>query len=81
MTKLYSGSKKLRSTYSRNTDPVRRTLPLIPVNEEEINIKMDDGVDKSLASEGTDLFVDLWEAQPFSGTQNDIVLVELPYDG
>ena len=25
---------------------------------------MDDGVDASLASEGTDLFVDLWEAQP-----------------
>ena len=24
---------------------------------------MDDGVDTSLASEGTDLFVDLWEAQ------------------
>ena len=44
------------------------------MNEEEINIKMDDGVDKSLASEGTDLFVDLWEVQPFSGTQNDIVV-------
>ena len=26
--------------------------------------KMDDGVNTSLASEGTDLFVDLWEAQP-----------------
>ena len=26
--------------------------------------KMDDGVDTSLASEGIDLFVDLWEAQP-----------------
>ena len=26
--------------------------------------KMDDGVDTSLASEGTDQFVDLWEAQP-----------------
>ena len=25
---------------------------------------MDDGVDTSLASEGIDLFVDLWEAQP-----------------
>ena len=33
-----------------------------PVNEEEI--KMDDRVDTSLASEGIDLFVDLWEAQP-----------------
>ena len=33
-----------------------------PVNEEEI--KMDDCVDTSLASEGIDLFVDLWEVQP-----------------
>ena len=32
------------------------------VNEEEI--KMDDRVDTSLALEGIDLFVDLWEAQP-----------------
>ena len=31
------------------------------VDEEEIKI---DGVDTSLASEGIDLFVDLWEAQP-----------------
>ena len=30
----------------------------------EIKIKMDDGVDLSLASEGTDLIVDLLEAQP-----------------
>ena len=29
------------------------------MDEEEITIKMDDGVDTSLASEGTDLFVDL----------------------
>ena len=35
-----------------------------PVNEEEINIKMDDRVDTSLASEGIDLVVDLWEAGP-----------------
>ena len=35
-----------------------------PVNKEEIKIKMDDRVDTSLASEGTDRFVDLWEAQP-----------------
>ena len=35
-----------------------------PVNEEESNRKMDDGVDTSLASEGIDLFVDLREAQP-----------------
>ena len=34
------------------------------MNEEEIKIKMDDSVDTSLAWEGTDLFVDLWEAQP-----------------
>ena len=33
-----------------------------PVDEEEI--KMNDGVDISLASKRTDLFVDLWEAQP-----------------
>ena len=32
------------------------------VNEEEI--KMDDCVDTSLALEGINLFVDLWEAQP-----------------
>ena len=32
------------------------------MNEEEI--KMDDRVDTSLASEGTDRFVDLGEAQP-----------------
>ena len=35
-----------------------------PVNEEEIKIKMDDGVGTSLTSEGIDLFVDLWEALP-----------------
>ena len=35
------------------------------MDEEEIKIKMDDGVDTSLASEGIDLFVDLREAQPF----------------
>ena len=29
-----------------------------PVNEEEIKIKVDDGVDTSLASEGNGLFVD-----------------------
>ena len=32
------------------------------MNEEEI--KMDDRVDTSLALEGINLFVDLWEAQP-----------------
>ena len=36
-----------------------------PVDEKEIKIKMDDGVARSsLASEGFNLFVDLWEAQP-----------------
>ena len=34
------------------------------MNEEEIKIKMDDRFDTSLASEGIDRFVDLWEAQP-----------------
>ena len=32
--------------------------------EEERKITMDDGVDTSVASEGIDLFVELWEAQP-----------------
>ena len=31
------------------------------MDEEEIKIKMDDSVDISLALEGTDLFVDLWD--------------------
>ena len=35
-----------------------------PVDEEEIKIKMDDSVYTSLASQGIDLFVDLWEVQP-----------------
>ena len=34
------------------------------MDEEERRREMDDGVDISLALEGTDLFVDLWEAQP-----------------
>ena len=33
-----------------------------PVDEEKI--KMDDNVNTSFASEGTDLFVNLWEVQP-----------------
>ena len=41
---------------------------------EKIKIKMDDSVDTSLASEGTDLFVDLWEAQPCLWIHNDIVV-------
>ena len=32
--------------------------------EDEEEIKMDDSVVTSLASDGTDLFVDLWEALP-----------------
>jgi len=35
-----------------------------PVDEEERQRKMDDGVDTSLASEETDIFFDLWEVQP-----------------
>ena len=34
------------------------------MDEEEIKIKMDDSVYTSLASQGIDLFVDLWEVQP-----------------
>ena len=34
------------------------------MDEEEIKIKMDDSVDTSLASEGTDLFVDVWGVHP-----------------
>ena len=34
------------------------------MDEEEIKINMNDRVNPLLASEGTDLFVDLWEAQP-----------------
>ena len=33
------------------------------MDKEEIKIRMDDRVDTSLASERTDLFVDLWVAQ------------------
>ena len=32
------------------------------MDAEERQIEMDDGVDTSLASEGTDLFFDLWDA-------------------
>ena len=35
------------------------------MDEEERKRKVDDDVDTSLASEGTDLFVGLWEAQPY----------------
>ena len=35
-----------------------------PVDEQEIKIKVNDGVDTSLTSVGTGLFVDLWEVLP-----------------
>ena len=69
--KLYTGSKKLRSTCSGNIRPIRQSLPLIaseqssPVDEEKIKIKMDDSVA---------LFVDLWEASLVLETQNEIVV-------
>ena len=46
------------------------------MDEEEIKIKLDDGVDTSFSSGNIDLFVDLWEAQPLivSGTRNDTVV-------
>ena len=44
------------------------------MDEEEMKTKMDDGVDNSLASEGTDLSVDLLEAPLVSGNQNDIIV-------
>ena len=71
--KLYTGSKKLRSTCSGNIRPIRQSLPLIaseqssPVDEEKIKIKMDDGVAKFFTRFGGNLFVDLWEAQPCLG--------------
>ena len=34
------------------------------MDEEEIKIKMDDGVDSSLASEEIYIFVNFWEMQP-----------------
>ena len=33
------------------------------MDEEEIKIKMDDGINTSLVSEGIALFVDVWETQ------------------
>ena len=47
------------------------------MDEEEIEIEMDDRVDTSLASEGTDLFVDLYFCRRrslVSRTQNDVVV-------
>ena len=59
--KLYSGSKKLRSACSGNIRPIRRSLPLIgleqssPVHEEKI--KMDDGVARFFTRFGGNLFI------------------------
>jgi len=61
--KLYSGSKKLRSTCSGNIRPIRRSLPLIgweqssPVDEEKIEVKMDDGVARLFTRFGGNLFI------------------------
>ena len=65
----------LRSTYSGNylpssvnlaSDWVRAKRALLGMKKKglEIKIKIDDGVGISLASEGTDLSVELWEVQP-----------------
>ena len=50
-----------------------------PVDEEARKIKMDDGVDTSLASEGIYVFVALWDAQPCLREPNDILLLLLNY--
>ena len=71
-TKLYSGSKKLRSTCSGNIRPIRRTLPLglaesgaLLWMRKKYKYKwMMVSLGSSLASEGICLFLDLWEAQP-----------------
>ena len=76
--KLYSGSKKLRSTCSRNIHPVRRTPSVSsPVDEEEIKIKMDDGVARYLTLFGGSFIFYLLtcgRSSLVSGTQNDIVI-------
>ena len=62
-SKLYSGSKKLRSTCSGNICPIRQSMPLIgweqssPVDEEKIYIKMDDGVARFFTHFGGSLFI------------------------
>ena len=44
------------------------------MDEEEIKIKVDDGVDTSLASEGIYVFfIALWDAQPCLREPNDII--------
>ena len=44
------------------------------VDEEEIKIKVDDGVDTSLASEGIYVLVAFWEVQSCLREPNDIVV-------
>ena len=41
---------------------------------DEEDIKMNDGVNTSLASQGIELFVDILRHSLVSGTQNDIVV-------
>ena len=57
------GSVKLASDWLR----AKRVLLRIRKNGLKTKRKMDDDVDISLASEGTNPFVDLWEAQPSLG--------------
>jgi len=79
-TKLYSGSKKLRSACSGNIRPIQQTLPLIgreqsfPVDEEEI--KMDDGVARFFTCFRGIFFylVTCGRSSLVSGTQNEVVV-------
>ena len=82
LSKVYLGSQKLHSTCSGNIRPIRRTLPLIgweqssPVDEEEIKIKMDDGVTRFFTRFGGNLFI-CWlvgGAALSWGPQNEIVV-------
>ena len=77
-SKLYSGSKNLRSTCSGNIRPIGRSLPLIgweqssPVNEEKTKIKMDE-VLHSLRREFVHLLT-CGRRSLVSETQNEIVV-------
>ena len=81
-TKLYLGSKKLRSTCSGNIHPIRRTLPLIgweqssPVDEEERRVQMDDASVSILHLLRRELpyFLPCGRRSLVSGIQNDIVV-------
>ena len=82
-TKLFSGSKKLRSTCSGNIRPIRQNLPLIgweqssPVDEEEIKIKMDHGVARFFTRFGGNIInlLTCGRHSLVSGTQNEIVVI------